>query len=100
MIARLWTGRVPLDKAADYLQLMTEVAIPDYRAIPGNLGAWCLSREDGGTMTVSMLTFWSDFDAIRRFAGTPIDKAKYYDFDAQFLLEMPERVQHFDVRES
>lgn len=99
MIARLWTGRVPLEKSAQYLQRMRQIALPDYKSISGNLGAWCLHRRDGELVTVTMLTLWTDLAAIRQFAGIPEDMAKYYDFDAQFLLEMTERVQHFDVIE-
>ena len=29
MIARIWHGRVSLDKAQQYLRLMREVALPD-----------------------------------------------------------------------
>jgi heme-degrading monooxygenase HmoA len=99
MIARLWTGQVPVEKSEEYLLRMRQVALPDYKSVEGNLGAWCLHRRDGDRVTVAMLTFWRDLRAIRRFAGTPEDVAKYYDFDAQFLLEMPERVQHFEVVE-
>lgn len=99
MIARLWTGRVPLEKSEEYLQRMRQIALPDYRSVSGNLGAWCLHRRDGELVTVTMLTFWTDLAAIRRFSGIPEDVAKYYDFDAQFLLEMSERVQHFDIVE-
>ena len=44
-----------------------------------------------------MLTFWIDYAAIERFAGTPIDTAKYYDFDPDFLIEMAPRVEHYEV---
>ena len=27
------------------------------------------------------LTFWDDFDAIKRFAGEDYSRARYYDFD-------------------
>lgn len=48
MIARIWQGRTPADKAAAYLDLMRKVALPDYRATPGNRGAWCLHRVEDG----------------------------------------------------
>lgn len=97
MIARIWTGRVPYEKSAEYLCLMREVALPDYRSVLGNRGAWCLHRRDADVVTVTMLTFWDDLAAIRQFAGVPEDVAKYYDFDAGFLMEMAERVQHFEI---
>ena len=69
MIARHWHGRVPAAKAEDYLRLMAEVALPEYRATPGNLRAWCLHRAEGEIVHVEMLTLWEDEAAIRRFAG-------------------------------
>lgn len=97
MIARVWNGRVPRAKAAEYLSLMESVALPDYKSIAGNLGAWCLHRDEGDIVHVQMLTFWSDLDAIRRFAGEDHEKAKYYDFDADFLLEFEPGVVHWEA---
>ena len=39
MIARIWHGRVPAAKGDSYLEHMRSVAIPRYRAVPGNLAA-------------------------------------------------------------
>lgn len=97
MIARLWRGRLLSHDAGRYLTLMEEIALPDYRATPGNLGAWCLHRGDGRLTEVCMLSLWQDLDAIRRFAGEPATTAKYYDFDAAFLVAMPAHAEHFEV---
>ena len=99
MIARRWHGRVPSAKLAEYLQLMAQVGLPDYRSTRGNRGAWCLFRRDDGIAHVEMLTLWTDFGAIRRFAGDELAKAKYYDFDQDFLLELEPEVTHFEVVE-
>ncbi|HJS40952.1 MAG TPA: hypothetical protein VJ763_06060 [Sphingomicrobium sp.] len=99
MIARRWHGRVPADKADDYLRLMAEVGLRDYRSTPGNRGAWCLHRREGGIVHVEMFTLWDDLEAIRRFAGDELTKAKYYDFDPDFLLELEPEVTHFEVIE-
>lgn len=97
MIARRWHGRIPTAKADAYLKLMREVGIADYRATPGNKGAWCLHRADGDIVHVEMFTFWEDEAAIRRFAGDDIAIAKYYDFDGDYLLEKEPHVFHFEV---
>ncbi len=97
MIARRWHGRVPAEKAREYLRLMKEVGLPDYRSTEGNHGAWCLHRREGDLVHVEMFTFWEDEAAIRRFAGVDLLKAKYYDFDADFLLELEPEVTHFEV---
>lgn len=97
MIARHWHGRVPAALAADYLKLMAETALPDYRATPGNLSAWCLHRAEGDIVHVEMLTLWEDEAAIRRFAGEDLTLAKYYDFDPDYLLELETSVRHYAV---
>lgn len=97
MIARIWHGRVPAAKAAEYLDLMRRVALPEYVATPGNRGAWCLHRAEGNTTHVEMLTFWDDLDGIKRFAGADYGMAKYYDFDADYLLEMEPGVRHYEI---
>ena len=99
MIARRWHGRVPAEKAEEYLKLMAEVGLPDYRSTEGNRGAWCLHRREGDVVHVEMLTFWEGKAAIRRFAGEDMAAAKYYDFDPDFLLEMEPQVLHFDLIE-
>jgi hypothetical protein len=99
MIARRWHGRVPASKAEDYLRLMADVGLADYRSTEGNRGAWCLHRSEGGVVHVEMFTLWDDLEAIHRFAGDDLMKAKYYDFDADFLLELEPEVTHFNVIE-
>ncbi|HEY5723909.1 MAG TPA: hypothetical protein VIT45_16490 [Allosphingosinicella sp.] len=99
MIARRWHGRVMADRAGEYLGLMRGVGLPDYRSTEGNRGAWCLHRREGDVVHVEMLTFWEDEAAIRRFAGDDMTRAKYYQFDPDFLLEMEPLVTHFEVEE-
>ena len=100
MIARRWHGRIPLAKSEEYLRLMAEVGLPDYRSTEGNIAAWCLHRRDGEIVHVEMMTLWENLGAIQRFAGNDLLKAKYYDFDPEFLLELEPEVLHFEVIES
>ena len=97
MIARRWHGRVPAAKAEDYLRLMLDVGLADYRSTEGNRGAWCLHRRVGDIVHVEMFTLWDDLEAIDRFAGEGVVKAKYYAFDADYLLELEPEVTHFKV---
>ena len=99
MIARRWHGRVPAAKSDEYLRVMCEVAFPDYRSTEGNRGAWCLHRREGDVVHVEMFTLWEDEAAVRRFAGDDMLRAKYYDFDPDFLLEMEPEVVQFEVIE-
>ena len=97
MIARRWHGRVPAAKAEEYLKLTKDVGLADYRSTSGNLAAWCLHRREDNVVHVETFTLWESENAIRRFAGDELTKAKYYDFDPDFLLEMEPQVMHFEV---
>ncbi len=97
MIARMWHGRVPAEKAAEYREFLNRQAIPDYAAIPGNISAHVLERPDGPVTHFITLTFWKDIDAVRRFAGDDVEVAKYYPEDREFLLEFEPTVVHYEV---
>ncbi|MBV9887154.1 MAG: antibiotic biosynthesis monooxygenase [Acidobacteria bacterium] len=97
MITRIWHGRTTAGKADEYLDLMRTVAIPEYRATPGNKGAYALLRIEGDVAHFLMLTFWESEDAIRAFAGDDTSVAKYYDFDKDFLLEMEPASTHYET---
>ena len=97
MIARTWHGVTSLAKADEYLRLMRTIAVPDYQAIAGNRGVYVMRRIEGETAHFLLLTLWDSEDAIRQFAGENIEKAKYYDFDPDYLLELEPTVIHYEV---
>jgi heme-degrading monooxygenase HmoA len=97
MIARTWHGVTTVAKADEYLRLMHTVAVPDYQAIAGNRGVYVMRRIEGETAHFLLLTLWDSEDAIRQFAGEDIEKAKYYDFDPDYLLELEPTVTHYEV---
>jgi heme-degrading monooxygenase HmoA len=97
LIARIWHGRTLLEKADAYSKFLNARAIPDYRSIPGNLAVHILRRDDGDTAHFYTFTLWESLEAIRQFAGSPIDLAKYYSEDQEFLLEFETHVTHCAV---
>jgi heme-degrading monooxygenase HmoA len=97
MIARLWHGRTPIEKADEYSALVNRLAIPDYRAIAGNLAVYVLRRDEGDVAHFITFTLWDSLKAIEKFAGRPVDQAKYYPEDREFLLEFETTVTHWDV---
>ena len=97
MIARTWHGRVPAARAAEYYRYLLRTGLPDYRATPGNRGAWCLCRTETGITHFDMLTFWDDVDAIKRFAGEDYEMSKYDDFDSDYMIEKELRVRHYQM---
>jgi heme-degrading monooxygenase HmoA len=99
MIARRWHGRVPVSKAREYLKLMKQFGLRDYRSTEGNRGAWCLHRRDGDVVHVEMFTFWEDEAAIRRFAGEDSERAVVEPEARAVLAEFDDFVRHYEVQE-
>jgi len=97
MIARFWRGHTRASDAEAYTRLVERTGLTDLRATPGNLGAMTLRRIDDATAEFLVLSFWEDFDAIRRFAGPDPEKAFYYPEDDQYLLGKEPRVTHYEV---
>lgn len=97
MIVRMWHGRVAHEKATAYRSFLNERAVPDYRKTPGNLGVLILEQSAADTVHFVTLTYWTDVEAIRAFAGDEVLKAKYYPEDRDFLLEFEPEVVHYEV---
>lgn len=99
MIARLWHGKVPSEKAADYYRYLQETGLKDYAAVAGNRGIFLLKKEDKEATHFYTLTFWENTEAVKAFAGEAMEQARYYPEDAAYLLEPEPTVTHFDVLE-
>ncbi|SRR5579883_805043 len=96
-IARIWHGRTPTAKADAYYRYLNEAGIQKILAIPGNLGAQVLRRTEGDVTEFTVISYWKSLDAIRKFAGTDIEKTHNLPRDPEFLLELEPRVKHFEV---
>ena len=44
-----------------------------------------------------LLTFWEFWEAIKKFAGDDVERARYYPEDAEYLLELEPTVTHYEV---
>ena len=92
----MWHGRTPIARRT-HTPPWNRLAIPDYRAIPGNLAVHILRRDAGEVAHFITFTLWESLSAIEKFAGTPVDQARYYPEDREFLLEFELKVQHWEV---
>lgn len=98
VILRRWTGRIRSADEAIYVAYVIRTGAMDYAATPGNIGFQVASRDLGdGTTEVTTLSWWRSLDAIRAFAGDPVDAARYYPEDDRFLIARPEHVEHHRV---
>jgi heme-degrading monooxygenase HmoA len=99
MIARIWHGQVQAEKSKSYHDYLLKTGLKDYKETEGNKGVFLLKRDDNEIVHYYTLTFWTDYPAIRKFAGGDFTKARYYPEDKQYLLEFEETVTHFEVLE-
>jgi heme-degrading monooxygenase HmoA len=97
MIARTWHGITKTSQADEYLDYLNNTGVAAYRTTQGNLGVYVLRRIEGDKAHFLLLTLWESEEAIKRFAGSNIEKAKYYPEDEQFLLELEPTVTHYQV---
>ncbi len=100
MIARIWHGVTMAAQADEYVEYLKQTGLPDYAATAGNRGVYLLRKIDGDQAHFLTLTFWDSVEAIQKFAGDNVEKAKYYPDDARFLLELEPFVQHYEVLHS
>ena len=97
MIARIWHGVTPADKADAYTGYLKRTGEKHCRATTGNLGVYALRRIEGDRAHFLFVSLWESFDAIRAFAGEEYERAVYYPEDRKFLLELEPRVTHYEV---
>ena len=97
MITRIWKGRTSPERADAYEHFLRTTAYPDYGGVEGNRG-WLLLRQDRESdVEFVFVSFWESMDSLRRHAGDDPGKPKYYPEDRAALLELPERVDHYET---
>jgi heme-degrading monooxygenase HmoA len=97
MITRIWRGRTSRERADDYEQFLKRTAYPDYGGVEGNRG-WLLLRQDReADVEFVFVSFWESMDSLQRYAGEDPTRPKYYPEDRAALLELPERVDHYET---
>jgi heme-degrading monooxygenase HmoA len=99
-IRRIWLGRVPAERSDDYLAYLRATGVEALRSTPGNRGVEVLRRTVDGVAEFLVTSSWDSEASIRAFAGEPLDTARYYPADRDFLLEMSEKVEHWEIAEA
>jgi heme-degrading monooxygenase HmoA len=69
----------------------------EYKATPGNRGAWMLRRDLGELTEIVTFSLWESMDAVRAFAGEDPERAVFYPEDERYLVERDLTVTHYDV---
>jgi heme-degrading monooxygenase HmoA len=96
-VARIWQGRTKESIAERYAAYLYEEGVKKLRATKGNLGVQVFRRTHGGTAEFMTISYWGSRDEIRAYAGDDIEKTHHLPKDAEYLLELPAQVKHFDI---
>jgi heme-degrading monooxygenase HmoA len=97
MIARIWHGFVPKEKAADYGNYLSDFGIRDYHSIPGNRAVHVLQRVEEDGVHFVLISYWESRESIEAYAGVDIEQAHYYPYDLECLVNPEPNVTHYDV---
>ncbi|MBM2618353.1 antibiotic biosynthesis monooxygenase [Actinoplanes sp. LDG1-06] len=97
MIARTWHGWTTASLADEYQHHYATVVATELRGIPGFRGARLLRHQSGGEVRFTSITFFTDVDAIRAFAGDEYEFAVVAEQARKVLTRWDERVVHDEV---
>jgi heme-degrading monooxygenase HmoA len=99
MIARVWHGIVPVEKTDGYAEYLagSDLGVRAYQAIRGNRGASLLRRAEGHRVHFLLISLWESAEAIREYTGPDTERARYFSYDLECLVEPEPSVAHYEV---
>ncbi len=97
-IARVWRGRTRPDVADAYEAYNYEVGIRPL--IEHALGVQTFREDRPDEVEFVTVSWWEDEAAMARFTGDDPTAIHHLPRDAEFLIELPERVQILQLRHS
>lgn len=97
MIARIWHGWAPVDSADAYQQHYESDVKPHLADVAGFSGARLLRRQEGAEVEFTSITFFTDLDAVRGFAGDQLELAVVEEAARKALSHWDVTVTHHEV---
>jgi heme-degrading monooxygenase HmoA len=90
---------VPAEKADGYGEYLADSdrGVRDYQRIPGNRGVCLLRRVEGKRVHFTLVSFWDSREAIQAYAGPDIERAQYFPYDVECLINPEPHVTHHEV---
>ncbi|WP_280151038.1 antibiotic biosynthesis monooxygenase [Piscinibacter sp. XHJ-5] len=100
IIARHWRGIAKPDAASAYIDHLRAETFPALRELPGFIDAAILRRDVPQGVEFLVVTHWISIDAIRAFAGDPVDIAVVPTKVEHMMVEYDRMVRHYEVAEA
>jgi heme-degrading monooxygenase HmoA len=90
-IARIWRGRTRPERADEYERYNYEAGIKPL--VAKALGVQTLREDRDGETEFVTISYWESIEAMSAFTGGDPSAIHHLTRDAEFLIELPERVQ-------
>jgi heme-degrading monooxygenase HmoA len=100
MIIREWRGRAAKSNAEAYPEHFRTKVVPDLLQMTGFVGAELSKRALDDKIEYLCLTRWRSMDDIRAFAGPDVGKAVIEPGAEKVLVDLDDRVNHYEVAET
>ena len=97
MTVRTWQGRTKNEDSSIYEDIIVKRDIPGYEKTEGFVKFSFMKRSDDEFTYFTLLTYWKDISDISNFTGPNYTVAKGYAEDAQYLVDFPGSVEHYQV---
>lgn len=94
-IARIWRGRVPRERADEYERYIRQEGIAPLERTALAVQLFREDRErESEFVTIS---YWADVQDMSAFTGREPDVVHHLARDAEFLVELPQRVELLSI---
>jgi len=97
MVVRTWRGVAKREQADAYVRHLQDDTFPSLDKIHGFVSAAIWRRDVGVGVEFMIVTRWESIDAIRQFAGEPVDTAMVPPEVRAMMLTYDETVAHYEV---
>ncbi len=97
MVARIWHGRTPADKAEEYRQYLFEVGVKKIATLPGNRGVQMMVSKTAEQGDFTVISYWDSIEAIKGYAGANYTQVHDLPRDKEFLIDHEPLVRHLDL---
>ncbi len=95
-IARIWRGRTRPERADEYEAYNYDVGIKPL--IEKAMGVQTLREDRADEVEFVTISYWESLDAMSRFTGGDPTRIHHLERDAEFLIELPRRVEIYQIR--
>lgn len=98
MIARIWEGKAHRNQTPAYLEYLKQTLVPQFRGVPGNLGLTLAHKEEGEHNRIFFVSYWKDYEAVKKYAGADYQRAIIFPEETQFLSDYQQEVMHRHIK--